>query len=50
MKIGHVHLKIRNLEKSVAFYQKYLDMKVTEHLGESFVFMSGLFWVGPSVT
>lgn len=40
MKIGHVHLKIRNLNKSIAFYQKYLDMKVSEQVGKTFAFLS----------
>lgn len=40
MKIGHVHLKIRNMQQSVAFYQKYLDLKVTERLGDAMVFLS----------
>lgn len=40
MKIGHVHLKIRNLEQSVAFYQKYLGMTMTERLGDALAFMS----------
>lgn len=40
MRIGHVHLKIRDMKESVAFYEKYLDMKITENLSNSFVFMS----------
>ena len=40
MRIGHVHLKIRDMKKSVAFYKKYLDLKITENLNNSFVFMS----------
>jgi catechol 2,3-dioxygenase len=40
MKIGHVHLKIRDMEHSVAFYQKYLGMRITERLGDALVFMS----------
>jgi len=40
MKIGHVHLKIRNLDKSVVFYQRYLGMKITEQIADTFVFMS----------
>jgi len=40
MKIGHVHLKVRDLQSSVDFYQRYLNMTVTEQLGEDFVFMS----------
>lgn len=40
MKVGHVHLKIRDLQKSVAFYQRYLGMKVTERLEERLAFMT----------
>ncbi len=40
MKIGHVHLKIRNLQRSIDFYSNYLDMKVIERLADKFVFMS----------
>jgi catechol 2,3-dioxygenase len=40
MKIGHVHLKIRSMEQSVTFYQKYLGMKLTENLEDALVFMS----------
>lgn len=40
MRIGHVHLKIRNMQKSLDFYQKYLGMKVTENLGDAMVFMT----------
>ena len=40
MKIGHVHLKIRDLQRSVEFYRRYLGLKVTERLGEDFAFMS----------
>ena len=40
MKIGHVHLKIRDLQESVDFYQKYLGMKVTEQISRTFVFMT----------
>jgi len=40
MKIGHVHLKVRNLPRSIDFYRRYLDMAVTEKLAEAFVFLS----------
>ncbi len=40
MKIGHVHLKIRNLQKSISFYREFLGMEITEQLADSFAFMS----------
>lgn len=40
MRIGHVHLKVRDIKKSVDFYKNYLNMEVTENLNDSFVFMS----------
>ena len=40
MHIAHVHLKIRNMDRSVAFYENFLEMKITENLNNSFVFMS----------
>lgn len=40
MKIGHVHLKIRNLEQSIAFYLRYLGLQITERLGDAMVFLS----------
>ena len=40
MKIGHVHLKIRNLKRSIDFYHNYLSMAVTEKFADTFVFMS----------
>ena len=40
-KIGHVHLKVRDLERSVAFYSRFLGLGVTEPVGRRFVFMSG---------
>lgn len=40
MKIGHVHLKIRNLKESLDFYRKYLDMELTEQIAGTFAFMS----------
>ena len=41
MKIGHVHLKVRDLQHSISFYERYLGLKVTERAGEGFAFMSG---------
>lgn len=40
MKLGHVHLKVRNLQNSIDFYQRYLDLRVTEQVGERMAFLS----------
>ncbi len=40
MKIGHVHLKVRNLQRSIEFYERYLGLQVTEQVGEHMVFLS----------
>jgi catechol 2,3-dioxygenase len=39
-KIGHVHLKVSDLERSLAFYQKLLGFEITQHYGSSAVFVS----------
>ncbi len=38
--IGHVHLKVSNLDRSEEFYRDTLGLEVTERVGGSFVFMS----------
>lgn len=40
-RIGHVHLKVRDLERSVAFYGRVLGLEVTERAGAGFAFLSG---------
>lgn len=40
MKIGHTHLKVRELERSIAFYTRYLGLHVTEIVG-NFAFLTG---------
>ena len=40
-KIGHAHIKVRDLDKSIEFYQDILDFKVTEKVGDYFAFLSG---------
>jgi catechol 2,3-dioxygenase len=38
--IGHVHLKVGDLERSLAFYRDILGFAVTEWYGDSAVFLS----------
>lgn len=38
--IGHVHLKVANLEKALAFYQGLLGFEITQRYGDSAVFLS----------
>jgi catechol 2,3-dioxygenase len=38
--LGHVHLKVSDLERSEVFYRDALGLEVTERVGGSFVFMS----------
>lgn len=40
-KIGHAHLKIRDLHKAVEFYAKFLNLKVTEIVADHYAFLSG---------
>lgn len=40
-KIGHAHLKVRDLDRAVAFYERFLKLHVTEQVGEQYVFMTG---------
>lgn len=37
--LGHVHIKVRELERAVAFYTEFLNFRVTECVGR-YVFMT----------
>ena len=39
-RIGHVHLKISDIERSLAFYQELLGFQITQRYGEGAVFVS----------
>jgi catechol 2,3-dioxygenase len=39
-RIGHVHLKVADLERAVAFYHGVLGFKVTQRWGQSAAFLS----------
>jgi catechol 2,3-dioxygenase len=39
-RIGHVHLKVSDLERSLAFYQDILGFEITQRYGDGAVFLS----------
>jgi catechol 2,3-dioxygenase len=38
--IGHVNLSVSNLERSLAFYQRFLQMKITKRIPDAAAFLS----------
>lgn len=38
--IGHIHLKVSNLDRALTFYRDLLGFEVTERMGDSAVFLS----------
>ncbi|MDX1672346.1 MAG: VOC family protein [Balneolaceae bacterium] len=41
MKLGHAHIKVRDLDRSVEFYTTLFDLEITERVGEKFAFLTG---------
>ena len=39
-KIGHVHLKVADIERSLKFYRDLLGFEITQYYGDSAVFLS----------
>jgi phospholipase/carboxylesterase len=39
-KLGHVQLKVRNLERSIAFYTRFLGLHLVERTGNAYAFLS----------
>jgi catechol 2,3-dioxygenase len=39
-RIGHVHLKVSDLDRSLAFYHELLGFEITQHYGSQAVFIS----------
>ncbi len=39
-RIGHVHLKVSSIERSLKFYQELLGFEITQHFGDNAVFIS----------
>lgn len=40
MKLGHAHLKVRDLQRAIAFYTDFLELSVTEIVGDQYAFLS----------
>ena len=40
VRIGHVHLKVADLDRALAFYQGVLGFEITQHYGRQAVFLS----------
>ena len=40
-KIGHAHLKVRDLDRAVAFYTRFLALHETERVGNQYAFLTG---------
>ena len=40
VRIGHVHLKVSDLERSIAFYHGVLGFDITQRMGDSAAFLS----------
>ena len=39
-KIGHAHLKVRDLQRTIDFYTRFLGLKVTEVVGDHYAFLT----------
>ena len=39
-RLGHVNLKVRDLDRAIAFYTRFLNLRLTERVG-NFAFLSG---------
>ncbi|NJK78739.1 MAG: biphenyl-2,3-diol 1,2-dioxygenase [Chloroflexaceae bacterium] len=40
-KIGHAHLKVRDLDRAIAFYTRFLKLHVVERVGDYYAFLTG---------
>lgn len=40
-KIGHAHLKVRDLDRSIAFYTRFLALRETERVADHYAFLTG---------
>jgi catechol 2,3-dioxygenase len=40
-KIGHAHLKVRDLDTAIAFYTRFFKLHLVEKVGEQYAFLTG---------
>lgn len=40
VRVGHVHLKVSDLERSIAFYREAIGLELTQRFGDSAAFLS----------
>lgn len=40
-RLGHAHLKVRDLDRAVAFYTHFFQLEVVEQVGHQYAFLSG---------
>ena len=40
-KIGHAHLKVRDLDRAIAFYTRFFSLRLIERVGNHYAFLTG---------
>lgn len=40
-KIGHAHLKVRDLDRAIKFYTTFFNLKLVEQVGDQYAFLTG---------
>ena len=40
-RLGHAHLKVRDLDRAIAFYTHFFQLEVVEQVGHQYAFLSG---------
>ena len=39
--MGHAHIKVRDLERSIQFYTQFFSLKLVERVGDHYAFLTG---------